>query len=265
MRPVDESRFFYGLSVQRVQQQRLQMAAQPVMHGDIESLFLPGEDALRQLVLHQIAQKELQRAALNAVVRRKRGREFDDAMIEEGRTNFERVRHAHSIDFSEQIIRQVVSLIEGHEAADVSASRNGREQLEQVGVVVREHQLTALIVGEGPVPEDVRASFVKQRSMQEALQFVVEANLLVGGPQAVRGAQRQPPDGARNNAGAARVLVGEIGDVAAEELVGAFAAESDRHLSGGHSRQVPDRNGSGVGVGLVGVVGKLGDRFRRDG
>ena len=28
---------------------------------------------------------------------------------------------------------------------------------------------------------------------------------------------------------------------------------------------MPDRNGSGIGVGLVGVVGKLGDRFRCDG
>src|ERR1700738_1413793 len=125
------------------------MAAQPVMHGNVESLFLPGEDALRQLVLHQIAKKELQRATLNAVVSRESGREFDYAVVEEGGTDFKRVRHAHSIDLGEQVVRQEVSLIEGHESADVSAGRNGCEELEQVGVVMREHELTALVAGEG--------------------------------------------------------------------------------------------------------------------
>src|SRR5258707_501039 len=180
MRPRDETRFFYAPAVECVQQQRLQMAAQPVMHRDVESLFLPGEDALRQLVLHQVAEEELQGSALNAVVSRKSGREFDDAVIE------------------------------------------------------------------------------------EALQFVVEADLLVGGAQPACRAEGEPADSARDNAGASGVGVSEIGDVATEELVGALATESDGYVSGGHSREVPDGNGSSVGVGLIGVVGKLGNRFRSD-
>src|SRR5258708_27172914 len=122
MRPRDETRFFYAPAVECVQQQRLQMAAQPVMHRDVESLFLPGEDALRQLVLHQVAEEELQGSALNAVVSRKSGREFDDAVIEEGGTDFEGVRHAHSLDFCEQLVGQVVRLIECHETTDISPS-----------------------------------------------------------------------------------------------------------------------------------------------
>ena len=129
MRPRDETRFFYAFAVERVQQQGLQMATQPVMHRNVESLFFPGEDALRQLVLHQSAQKVLQRATLNAVIGRKPGREFDDAVIEEGWPDFQRVRHAHSIDLSEQVVGQIVSLIECHEATDVSAGRNGCENL----------------------------------------------------------------------------------------------------------------------------------------
>jgi len=97
------------------------------------------------------------------------------AVIEEGGTHFKRVRHAHSIDLGEQVVRKEESLIEGHEPADVSESGDGCEEFEQVGIVVREHELTALIAGEGSVPEDVRVALVKQRSMEEALQFVVRS------------------------------------------------------------------------------------------
>ena len=129
----------------------------------------------------------------------------------------------------------------------------------------RKRELTALIAREGSVPEDVRAAFVKQRSMEEALQFVIEADLLVGGAQPACGSKGDPPDSAGDNPGASGVGVGEIGDVAAEELVCALAAQGDSHVSDGHAREMPDRNGSGVGVGLIGVVGKLGNRFRCNG
>ena len=129
MRPRDETRFFYALAVECVEQQRLQMTAQPIMHGNVESLFFSGEHVLRQFVLHQIAEQELQLATMNAVISRKSGREFDNAVIEEGWTDLEGVRHAHSIDLGQQVVGQEVCLIECHEATDIAAARNCCEEL----------------------------------------------------------------------------------------------------------------------------------------
>jgi uncharacterized membrane protein YeaQ/YmgE (transglycosylase-associated protein family) len=55
------------------------------------------------------------------------------------------------------------------------------------------------------------------------------------------------------------VAVGLVGEIAAEEFVGAFAAEHDSDVLAAHLGQVPDGDGSGVGAGLVGVVGQLTD------
>ena len=54
--------------------------------------------------------------------------------------------------------------------------------------------------------------------------------------------------------------VGAIGEVAAEEFVGAFAAERDGVVRLAHFGEKPDRQGAGIGVGLVGVVGEFLDR-----
>src|ERR1700735_4706138 len=97
------------------------MAAQPVVYGDIESLLLLCEDAVRQLVLHQLTQQELQGAALDAIFRGQCGGKLDNPMIQKCRTHLERMRHAHSVDLNEKVVGQIVRLIEGHEAPEVAA------------------------------------------------------------------------------------------------------------------------------------------------
>src|SRR5258707_2243614 len=80
-----------------------------------------------QLILHQALQDDFLFSAIYLqLVWQSRG-EFNDAVIEIGRPNLERVSHAHAIDFLKQVVRQIVALIEGEIAAQVTAARAARE------------------------------------------------------------------------------------------------------------------------------------------
>ncbi len=71
------------------------------------------------------------------------------------------------------------------------------------------------------------------------------------------------PWSARRMAEAGRVAhglrdaIGAVGEIAAEDFVGAFAAEGDGDVLAAELGEEPDGQGSGVGAGLVRVVGEL--------
>src|ERR1051326_8899187 len=108
--PMKQARLFNGLPRQRIEQQRTQYAAKPVVRGYVETLLLAREDRLRQLVFHQAAKQEFQLRAADLQVLRQPGRKLDDAVIEERRTYLERMRHAHAVALVEDIVGQVGTL-----------------------------------------------------------------------------------------------------------------------------------------------------------
>src|SRR5437867_5162998 len=78
----------------------------------IESGLAMPEYAGWQLVFHQFFQNEFQLGTANPEVHRKRTREFTYPVIEERRTYFERMRHAHPVYFAENVIGKIVMKIE---------------------------------------------------------------------------------------------------------------------------------------------------------
>ena len=58
---------------------------------------------------------------------------------------------------------------------------------------------------------------------------------------------------------APRKLVGAISQVSAEQLVGALAAQRDRHAAPGQPRKEPHRQRAAIRVGLVEIIRKLLD------
>ena len=57
----------------------------------------------------------------------------------------------------------------------------------------------------------------------------------------------------------ARESIGAIGEVAAEQFVGAFAAERDGGSAFAHFGEEPDGECAGICGGFIGIVGEFGD------
>ena len=160
-------------------------------------------------------------------VMRQAGGELDNPMIEERWPNFQRVRHAHPVCLVEDVVGQVVILIDVQEVAC--------QQRRPLSIEAGLQQCLPLPGAERSIPEEVRLSGGSKGSLQHPLHFVVEADFVVGHRQ--QPATPTPPSSA---AGAGQpqfrgVPIRKIGVVAAEQLVGAFAAERDSDCAAGSS------------------------------
>ena len=83
-------------------------------------------------------------------------------------------------------------------------------------------------------------------------QLVLETDLFVGnGEAAVECSQRQAARPARNPSQRTGIAIRQVGDIAAEKLVRAFAGKRHRHVAAAHARKIPDRQRPGVRAGLV--------------
>src|SRR5204862_5217414 len=59
--------------------------------------------------------------------RRKRRGEFDDGVVEQWNARFDRMRHAHSVDLRENVLRQIRFEVEAHHPAVWRQRREARE------------------------------------------------------------------------------------------------------------------------------------------
>jgi len=87
--PIEQIGFLDGGLRERIQQQWAKHAAQPIMRGNIEALFLAPQHLGWKFVAHQMPEDQLQRRVSDLKILRKPRRKLDDAMIQEWRSNLE--------------------------------------------------------------------------------------------------------------------------------------------------------------------------------
>src|SRR5262249_43892023 len=76
-----------------IQKKRLELAAEPVVRGDIEADLFPLKNLRRKLAFHEALQNVLLAAPVDFQALRETCCELDDLVIEERRAHLERVRH----------------------------------------------------------------------------------------------------------------------------------------------------------------------------
>ncbi len=196
--------------------------------------------------------------------RGQRGGEFHDAMIEKRRPHFDGVRHAHAVDFGENIVGQKIFLIEPEDRA--------RAGLLQANFPRNSPRMPSSAFGSGDcksarfsssenVPFQKTCARSGDMGQPSRKRFTLYSKLILSsetGQWLTACSARRTADDGRCRAVRAR-CVGAIGEVAAEEFVGAFAAERHGGAAFAHFGEEPDGQCAGVGVGLVGVVGELLD------
>src|SRR5262249_21765273 len=116
------------------------------------------------------------------VLRKRRG-ELNNAVVEQWRPDFEGMRHAHAIHFIQNIVRQVEMVIYLKIAVQIAnLLRRGHnvEQPPYVGTAQTWAEASDLRCRAGAVPKEMRLIRRQERALQHALEFVFEANLLIG-------------------------------------------------------------------------------------
>src|SRR6476620_8260363 len=114
--PGEDARFPNISLTERFQKQRLQDGPEPVMRGNIEAFFAAPYDSFGQAILHQFPEHKLQASAADLEIFGKPRCELDDPVIQKRRPDFQRMRHAHAIDFGQNVVGQIVQLIHAKEA-----------------------------------------------------------------------------------------------------------------------------------------------------
>ncbi len=214
---------------QGFQEQRLQRTAQPFVSGDIESDFLAPDDGRRQFVLHQFLEDEFLLPAADFEMRRQCGGELHDAVVQKRRPHFQRMSHAHAVRFCEDIVRKIILLVEPEIVRQIipwngSPAHFREDETESAGKRCMK-QVLFLCVGEGSVPMDVRAFRWHAAAFEETLHLVFEADFFVGHRPVAQSSGRELQSRGGQSPQGAGQAVGPVGDVPAEEFVGAFAAE----------------------------------------
>ena len=151
--------------------------------------------------------------------------ELGDDRVEERHPRLERVRHARPVGLHEQVVDQVDAEVEVLQPRQLLGALGlgvaGAVDVDRVRDAARRRAARP-----GPRREDLLPGVValdrrQVRAAHEALRLVVEAHLLGGARQPLdqRAQERRGP------ADAGREPVGDVGVVAAEELVAALAGE----------------------------------------
>src|SRR5579859_2383420 len=102
-----------GRGAEGIHQQRAQRAAKPIVGGNVQAGLGAAQHGVRQFALHQALQHDLVLPTVDFHVLRQARGKLDEAMIEKRRAHLERMRHAHAIDFLQDVVGEVVALIEG--------------------------------------------------------------------------------------------------------------------------------------------------------
>ena len=178
------------------------------------------------------------------------------------------MRHAHAVGLVQDVVGQVVALVartgSGSGSPPSAEVQLGDERAQRRFRAVP-GQMRRFCAGENvPFQKKCASSRIEQRAFEQALQLVLEADLVVGDgqrdPAARADAAQSTPGVSAERARARRSAL--IGEIAAEQLVRAFAATAPRSRGCGSFEREPDRQRAGVRAGLVGVVGELLDGAR---
>ena len=192
---------------------------------------------------------------------RQRSGEFHDAVVQERRPDFDGVRHAHAVHLGQDVVGKILALVEPQVGIQAVAFRGKVPQHSGQRAGQRHarpaplfpHRRRRRSSRRAPGRRASGSPPAKRLSMYSKPIFSSETGQRRAAPQS----RPQKPGG--QPARAPRQLVGAIGQVSAEQLVGAFAAQRDRHAAAGQPRKEPHRQRASIGIGLVEIVGKLLD------
>lgn len=98
------------------------------MRRYIEAGLLLAKDMGRQFRSHQLLENDLLPRPMHLEMLRQGGGKFHDAMIQKRRPHFNGMRHAHSVHFGENIVRQKILLVEPELSIQTAARQKGLPQ-----------------------------------------------------------------------------------------------------------------------------------------
>ncbi len=244
----------------------LQRPAQPCRDRDREALLGPLQHLARQQRRQGLAQQPLLRPAPHLQRRCQAERARRDLVVEEGHAQLQRVGHARAVGLDQQVVDQIDAEVDVLEAGQ--RLRPGglgvalAVEVDRVPArVAAAEQRRLSLAREDLLPGVVALQRRQAGAAGEALGFVVEADLGVGAGQQL--GQRRRERGEPADAGGEQV--GDVGVVAAEQLVAALAGEGDLDLA---RRQLGDQVGRqrrGVAEGLVEGLDQLREELDRVG
>src|SRR4051794_17429735 len=246
------------LGGKRLAGERLELAAQPGRRRDREAALASLYDLAGEERLESAAEEPLLLQPPNTLRRGQREGEVRDDRVEERHTRLERPRHRRAVGPHEQVVDQVGAEIDVLEARQELVSLGLRESLPKRRYRVpcgrATCELRALPGGEDLLPAVMALERRQMSCPREALRLVVEAD-----PARRRG---QPVDeGPRTRSEPAEALgeeVGDVGVVAAEQLVSPLARERDLDVLRGQLCDEVRRQRRRVCERLVEHVGKRG-------
>src|SRR5256885_3067824 len=129
-----------------------------------------------------------------------------DARIEERRPNFQRVRHAHAIDFVKDVVRKVIALIEIKKALQSTPFHFSQPAPQSILAGEQIHgPLFAL--GMSAVPEAMRQLRRKQAAFQKPLKLVFKTDAAILDRQLRRTSKRCAPEKLRETANGSTIPV----------------------------------------------------------
>jgi len=97
---------------ERFEQQRAKKTPKPFVHWYIETGLFPFEHEPGELAPHQLAKQVLLLQSSNLEIFRQRCCKFYNAVVEKRWPHFQRVRHAHTIHFLQNVAGQVRQLVD---------------------------------------------------------------------------------------------------------------------------------------------------------
>ncbi len=207
----------------------------------------------RQVATGELLQERLGRGAADAGAGRQPGGEVHDGDVEERRAGFQPPAHAGAVGLDQQSLGQrrlEIELLD--EVDDVRFIGRGRHRTALKAETI---EAGGRDVG---CPDPMTADAVHLRRLNEALEQKREGDLLVADRPAFNGAADGVPHDSRQGGIALGEDGTDVGRVAAEQLVGAFADHRHAHVFRRPARQQGRRNPCRIGQRLAAVADDVG-------
>ena len=221
---------------ERLPRERLELAAQPGRRGDREAALLAVHHLPRQQRLDRLAQQPLLREPAHLVLHRQREREVGDDRVHERHARLERPGHRRAVGLRQQVVDEV--------EAEVDVLKP-RQQLVPLGLgEARRDRLQRIERAARPV-SSARRRRRRSPSTRGGARAAEGAPRAQSASPCSRGSpsrrRRQPLDewarGRCERPDSLRQQVGDVGVVAAEELVAPLAGERDLDVLGRELRE----------------------------
>ena len=195
---------------------------------------------------------------------RQRCRELHNPVIQERRTHFQRMRHAHPVRLVQNIVRQVVVLI--HRQIPVQHALRRRSPVRPPAsadpLPFVPGRICSSCSGEN-VPFQKKCASSGSSRLPSSHRFSLYSRLILSSDTG-KYRSSAPRISRRSRAGTSaerpRQPVRLIRQVSAEQLVRAFAGERHRHVPPAHPREEPHRQRPRVRARFVGIIREILNR-----